>query len=174
MRIAGAAARAVLIEAAALRLGRPASTLATEDGFVVAPDGQKLSYADLAVAAASLEPPSAPRLKDPADWRYLGSSLPRLDMVAKVTGTAQYAIDIHRGGMLYAAVRCNPHLGGAMLGFDTAVAQSMPGVEQIVDLGTGVGVIATSTWRAMQAVDAVKCDWGPRPIRRQTTAFLQP
>ena len=163
MRKAGAAARHALVEAAARRLGEPAAALTTADGFVIAADGTKLSYRELARDAAEIEPLRDPPLKDPATWRYLGTSLPRLDMEAKIAGSARFGIDVRLDGMLYAAVRANPRLGGEMKSFDATAARDMPGVRKIVDLGDGVGVIATNTWRAFTAVDAVEIVWGDAP-----------
>ena len=172
MRKAGAAARHALVEAAAKRLGKPASSLKTEDGFVVAGDGTKLSYQELARDAAGIEPLRDPPLKDPAKWRYLGKSMPRLDMEAKVNGSAQFGIDVRLEGMLYAAVRANPRLGGKMKSFDRSKAEKMPGVKKIVDLGDGVGVIATNTWRAFKAAEAIAIDWGDAPYPGDSTGIF--
>ena len=163
MRTAGAAARETLVAAAAARLGVDAGALGVEDGEVVAPDGARLPYASLAADAARLDPPRNPALKPASEWRHLGRSLPRVDVVAKSTGTARYGIDARLPGMLYGAVRTSPRLGGEMIGFDATAASAMPGVERIVDLGDGVGVVATSTWRAFKAIAAVEIEWGPAP-----------
>ncbi|MFT4715601.1 MAG: isoquinoline 1-oxidoreductase beta subunit [Paracoccaceae bacterium] len=160
MRLAGAAARHVLITAAALRWGVDIEGLVTRDGQVIAPDGRTASYVDLAEAAALIDPPQNPTLKPQSDWRYLGKSVPRLDIEAKSTGAALFGIDMRFDGMLYASVRMNPRLGGKMISFDASAAQKMHGVKKIVDLGTGVGVIASNTWLAMQAVQAVEITWG--------------
>ncbi len=172
MRRAGAAARHMLVEAAARRLGRPAATLRTLDGFVVAADGAKLSYQDLAEDASAIAPPRDPPLKDRSAWRYLGTSLPRLDMAAKVSGDAQFGIDVRLDGMLYGAVRANPRLGGPMTSFDAAAAETMPGVVKIVDLGDAVGVIATNTWRAFAAADAIEIAWGDAPYPAESGAIF--
>ena len=163
MRTAGAAARETLVAAAAARLDVDAASLAARGGEVVAPDGARLSYASLAADAAKIRPPRNPALKPASEWRLLGRSLPRVDVVAKSTGTARYGIDARLPGMLYGAVRTSPRLGGDMVGFDATAASAMPGVERIVDLGDGVGVVATSTWRALRAIAAVQIEWGPAP-----------
>jgi len=168
MRTAGAAARAVLIEAAARRLGLDARRLGTMGGAVVAPDGTRLAYTALALDAAGIEPPSDPPLKHPAEWRLLGKPRPRVDMVAKCTGTAEYAIDVRLPGMLHATVRMNPRLGGPMNGYDATAAEGMPGVKRIVPLDGGVAVVATNTWYAFQAADAVSFDWGEAPYPATT------
>ena len=159
MRKAGAAARLALIEAASNRLGVPKEALKTDTGTVIGPDGTRLSYENLAQDAAGLEPPSDPPLQPQSAWRYLGKSLPRVDMVAKCTGTAEFASDIRLPDMLYATVKMNPRLGGVMKGFDDSAASGLPGFVKTVELAGGLGVIADNTWRAFKAAEAITCDW---------------
>lgn len=173
MRQAGAAARQVLLQAAAQRAGRSVGSLRTENGFVIAEDGIKYSYQDLAEDAAKTSPPSDPPLKDPSQWRYLGKALPRVDMEAKSTGRAMFGSDVKRDGMLYATVRMNPRLGGPMKSFDATAAEKMPGFKKVVDLGGGVGVIATSTWRAFKAAEAVKIEWGEAPYPAESAEIYK-
>lgn len=161
MRAAGAVARVALVQAAARRLNVGVETLRTEGGAVVAADGSRIPYTELAVDAAASELPEVPPLKDRKDWVLLGKSLPRIDMVSKSTGTAQFAGDVRLPGMRFATVRMNPALGAAMNGFDASAALAMPGVEKVVDLGGGVAVVANTTWAAMQAADAIVFDWAP-------------
>ena len=163
MRLAGAAARAALVQAAAAQLSLPADQLRTEGGAVLAPDGTRIPYTDLAPAAAAIDLPAEPPLKARSDWRLLGKTQPRVDMPGKVTGTAQFAIDLRLPGMRFATVRTNPRQGGAMNGFDDSAARTMPGVERIIPLPNGLAVVATTTWAAMQAADAITFDWGPAP-----------
>lgn len=172
MRRAGAAARIVLVQAAADRLGLAPGSLLTEAGAVIAPDGTRLPYTELAEAAARLDPPRDPPLRPRSDWRLLGQSLPRLDMVAKVTGTAGFGIDMRLPDMAFATVRMNPRRGGAMRGFDAAAAEAMPGVERVIDLGDGFAVVALNTWLAFQAADAVTANWGPAPYPDDTPAQM--
>lgn len=173
MRSAGAAARYALKEAAARRLGVDATSLETRNGAVVAPDGSELQYSDLAVAAADIELPDEPQLKPKSDWRLLGRSLPRVDMVTKSTGTAEYSIDVRMPGMLYATVRTNPRLGGRMKSFDGSRAESMPGVRALVPLDGGVAVVASNTWYAFRAADAIAFDWGEAPYPASTAGMLE-
>ena len=93
----------------------------------------------------------------------MGTSLPRTDLPGKVTGTATYAMDVRLPGMMFAAVRMSPRLGGEMQGFDAAAGLAMEGVSEIVDLGNGIAAIANNTWSAIQAVEAVDVTWGPAP-----------
>ena len=168
MRIAGAAARHALVQAAARKLGIDAGELTTEDGAVVAADGTRHAYASLAADVRAEDLPSDPPLKHPNEWKVLGKSQDRVDMAAKVTGTAEFGIDVRLPDMLYATVRMNPRLGGAMEGFDAAEAKGMPGVQDIVDLGDGIAVVATNTWYAMQAARAVEIEWGQPPYPMTT------
>ena len=161
MRAAGAVARAALILAAAERLGVVAAQLTTDAGAVVAPDGTRLAYTELAEAAAAVDLPDAPPLKPRSEWKLLGKSLPRVDMVAKSTGTASFAGDIRLPGMKFATVKMNPALGAALNGFDDTAAKAMPGVEKVIALPGGVAVVAATTWHAIQAAEAISFDWAP-------------
>ncbi|MFV0513935.1 MAG: molybdopterin cofactor-binding domain-containing protein [Jhaorihella sp.] len=171
MRETGASARETLKQAAANRLGVAREQLKTARGTVIAPDGTRLSYSDLAAEAARIDPIEA-ELRPPSEWRLLGRTQPRVDMAAKVTGTAQFGIDMRLAGMKFATVRLNPHLGGRMAGFDDSAAMKMPGVERVIDLGTGVAVVAGNTWQAMQAADAVRIDWHDATIPVDTEAVF--
>ncbi|WP_338413655.1 molybdopterin cofactor-binding domain-containing protein [uncultured Sphaerotilus sp.] len=171
MRVAGAAARFALVAAAAQRLGVPASTLKTASGAVVAPDGRRLPYRELAADAAKVALPDDPPLKPRAQWRYLGQSMPRVDMVGKCTGTATFGIDVRLPGMVFATVRMNPALDAPLQSFDATAARAMRGVLQVVALPGGVGVVADNTWRAFQAAQAVRCEWGA-PVYPLTTVAL--
>jgi len=171
MRLAGASAREALKTVAAGRLGISAARLRTDSGAVVAPDGLRLPYIDLAADAARIEAPQVdPRPR--SAWRLLGTDQPRPDMGAKVTGTQVYGMDIRLPGMKFATVRMNPHLGGAMRGFDPAPALALPGVERVLDIGGGIAVVARNTWAAIQGAEAVICDWGPAPYPAETAGIF--
>ena len=167
MRAAGASARETLKEAAALRLGLSRSALKTEDGAVIAPDGTRIPYSDLAADAVQLRPIDAP-LRPRDSWRYVGQSQPRHDQMPKATGTAEFSIDVRLPGMKFAALKRNPYQGGAMNGFDDSEALKVPGVEQVVHLGDGVAVVANNSWSAMQGAEAVKFDWAKGPYPETT------
>ncbi|WP_424986006.1 molybdopterin cofactor-binding domain-containing protein [Microbulbifer sp. S227A] len=170
MRTAGASARETLKEAAAQRLGLDRQALKTANGRVIAPDGTEIAYGDLAEAAAALDPIRA-ELRPATEWRLLGTSQPRVDMVGKTTGTAQFGIDVRLDGMKFASVRMSPRHGG-MKRFDATEARAMPGVEQVIDLGTGVAVIANNSWIAMQALEAIDVDWDEAPYPPETDQIL--
>jgi isoquinoline 1-oxidoreductase subunit beta len=169
MRLAGAGAREALKAAAAKRLGVSADTLKTEGGKVIGP--KTFTYAELAAEAVNLVP-SDVTLRDPSSWRYVGKAMPRLDMEAKSTGTESFGIDTWLPGMKFATVRMNPKRGGAMASFDPAAALAMPGVEQVIGLGTGIAVIASNTWTAMQAAALVDIQWGAADYPADTDAMM--
>ncbi|MZR14025.1 molybdopterin-dependent oxidoreductase [Maritimibacter sp. DP07] len=167
-RIAGAAAREMLISAAAERLGVGRDQLRAENGAIVATDGTRLPYAELAEAAATMTPPDNPPLKDPADWKLIGKPLPKLDQPAKATGTAPFGIDTRADGMKFATVKMAPRIEGEMVSYDASEAEGMAGVEKIIDLGDGVAVVASNTWLAIQAAEAIRFEWGPAPYGATT------
>ncbi|MFC4215701.1 molybdopterin cofactor-binding domain-containing protein [Pseudophaeobacter arcticus] len=171
MRLAGASARETLKEAAAQRLGIARALLETEAGYVLAPGDVKLSYADLAAEAAEIAPQEA-ELRPAAQWKYIGKPVPRIDMTAKVTGTAGFGLDTRIDGMKFAAIKQNPHFGAGMRGFDASAAKDMAGVEQILDLGDAVAVVGSNTWLAQQAVDAIDVDWEPATYPGSTEAIF--
>lgn len=171
LRRAGASAREALKRAAAERFGTTTDTLRTEGGAVIARDGTRIPYADLAEAAARMDAPQVePRPQ--SQWRLLGTELPRPDMPAKVTGTETYGLDIRLPGMKFAAVRMNPRLGGAMLGFDPAPALAMSGVERVLDINGGIAVVAHNSWAAMQGALAVEIDWAEAPYPADSEAIF--
>ncbi|MEX0303576.1 MAG: molybdopterin cofactor-binding domain-containing protein [Leisingera sp.] len=167
MRLAGASARETLKQAAAERLGISRSQFSTAKGAVIAPDGTAIPYGDLAMEAARLEP-IEPDLRHRNEWKLIGKSQPRHDMVEKATGTAEFGIDVRLPGMKFASLRMNPRQGGGMKGFDAKAASTMPGVEKVIDMGTGVAVVASNTWLAMQAVDAIEVEWEDAPYPPET------
>ncbi len=156
MRVAGAAAREMLIKAAAARLDVPESELSTSLSYVRhSASGRTLSYGELASDAARFEPASAPRLKDPKDFTLMGKSIPRIDIPAKVDGTALYGIDAEAPGMLYAAVRTSPVFGNKLSSVNADVALQRRGVVKVIELDNAVAVVADNYWRAKQALAAL-------------------
>jgi len=166
MRQAGAAARALLVEAAARRWGVPPSTCSTRDGTVVDAAGRALGYGALAEAAARLAPPLQIELKRPEQFRLIGQPVARRDSADKVSGVPLYGIDVRLPGMLHATVRGCPQFGGSLRSFDASRAEHMPGVVRVVGYSGGAGcapgvaVVARSHWQAAQALAAVQIEWG--------------
>ena len=173
MRLAGAAARAALVQSAAARLGVDAATLKTEGGAVIAADGTRLTYSELAGDAAKQSLSTAPEPKPRDQWRLLGKTQPRVDMLGKVTGTAPFTADLRLPGMRFATARTNPGLGSGLKSFDATAAQAMPGVEKILEIPGGVAVVATSTWAAFQAADAITFDWEPAAYPADSAAIAK-
>jgi len=173
LRIAGAVARDVLLSAASKQTGVAKADLKTKNGAVIMPDGKSLSYASLASLAATIEPPASVKLKPETEWRYLGKSMRRIDIVSKSTGMATYGIDIRMPNMVYATVRANPRIGGRMNGYDAGAAEKSKGVLKVVPITNGVGVIADNTWRAFQAAGTIKFDWGPAPYPATSAAMFE-
>jgi len=168
MRYAGAVARQTLILAAAKKWNINANNIKTNKGQTISPDGDTLSYQDLAISTSSIEPPLDVELKPKSEWKLLGKSQQRVDVVEKSTGTATFGIDTELPNMLYATVKMNPHLGGKMNSFDASQAQDLKGVEQIIELDNGVAVIASNTWYALRAANAIKFDWGDAPYPKNS------
>ncbi len=173
LREAGAAARLMLVQAAAEQWGVVAASLRTEGGKVIDPAlGKSLSYGALAEAASQRKVPSDATLKPRDQWRYLGKTQPKLDIVAKVSGKTTFGIDVRLPDMLFATVRMNPRQGAAMTAMDDGPALVLPGVIKVVNLGTGFAVIASNTWTAFQAADAVKPQWAEAPYPATTDAVF--
>lgn len=164
LRQAGANARAMLLDAAAQQWKVDKAALRTDAGFVVNPaTGAKLSYGSLSDAASKVAVPAAAPLKDPKDFRYIGKSMKRLDTKSKVNGTAKFGLDTRLPGMLYAVIARCPVFGGKVASFDASKAKAVPGVKNVLQVPTGVAVVAENTWAAMQGRNAlvVKFDEGP-------------
>ncbi|MEM8577246.1 MAG: molybdopterin cofactor-binding domain-containing protein [Pseudomonadota bacterium] len=159
LRQAGASARETLKAAAAAQTGMEASAMTTRAGKVILPDGQELTYESLAATAAGIAPVQDVPLRDPSQWRMIGTSVPRTDIRAKSTGTQDYGIDFEIDGMVHATVRLNPRRGLGAKGFDASAAQAMPGVTRVLGITGGIAVVADNTWRAMQAAQAVDVEW---------------
>jgi isoquinoline 1-oxidoreductase subunit beta len=156
MRVAGAAAREMLVKAAAARLGVPEAELTTRLSHVHhAATSRSLTYGELASDAALFEPAAYPVLKQPAQFTLMGKPIPRIDIPAKVDGTAAYGIDARLPGMLYAAVKTAPVFGSKLASVDSTAALQRRGVLRVVEMEDAVAVVADSYWRAKQALDAM-------------------
>lgn len=158
-RQAGAAARAMLIAAAAEQWKVDAASCRTESGAVSDGSNRKLTYGKLAGAAAKMTPPENVPLKDPKTFKLIGKPIKRLDTPAKLNGKAQFGIDVKLSGMQTAVVARPPIFGAKMKNFDDSRARSMPGVRKIVAVPSGVAVIADTFWQAKMARDAIHIDW---------------
>jgi isoquinoline 1-oxidoreductase beta subunit len=165
MREAGAAARELLVAAAAARLAVPAGELTAESGAIThKPSGKSVTYGEVAAEAARLEAPADVQLKDKSAWTILGKPQERVDMLAKATGAPIFGIDVSFPDMLYGTVKMSPRFWAKPVKADTSKAEKMPGIVKIVPIETsyasGFGVIAENTWAAFQAADAIEVEWG--------------
>ncbi|HTA42111.1 MAG TPA: xanthine dehydrogenase family protein molybdopterin-binding subunit [Bryobacteraceae bacterium] len=173
VRRAAAAARAMLIDAAAQQWGVDKSKIRTENGSVInTSTNARLSYGKLATAASKLPAPKNAPMKDPKDFRYIGKSIKRLDSLDKSTGRTQFGIDMRRPGMMYAAAARCPVFGGKVASFDATKAKAVPGVKQVVQISRGVAVVADNTWSAFQGVKQLDIKWDEGPNANQTSANI--
>ena len=156
----GAGTREILIEAGAQKMGVPVKECEAQNGYVLhRPSGRKLSYGQLAEAASKLKPPSSPKLKSKDRYRFVGKPMPRLDIPAKVNGSAVYGTDVRLPGMLYAAVSQSPVFGGEVKAFDKTATMAVKGVEAVVPITHGMSVVADSTWHAQKGLEALKVEF---------------
>jgi isoquinoline 1-oxidoreductase subunit beta len=160
MRKVGAAARLMLVQAAAVRWGVPPAEVEVEDGTVHhRPSGRKSGFGLHAAAAMALPVPTSVTLKEPKAWKYIGKRVPRVDSLAKTTGKAVFAMDFRRPGMLTAMVRRPELFGATVAHVDASLAMKVPGVVEVVQVPSGVAVLAKDTWAAMRGRDALRVRW---------------
>ena len=163
-RQAGATARALLVQAAAERFGVKPADCRTENGVVIAGD-RRASYGELADAAAKLPAPKTVALKDRKDWKLIGKPTKRLDTPEKITGKAKFGMDVQFDGLLTAVVARAPVFGATLKSFDGAAAKAVPGVRQVVQVPSGVAVVADHFWAAKLGRDALRAGMGSRSAR---------
>ncbi|MFZ1812966.1 MAG: xanthine dehydrogenase family protein molybdopterin-binding subunit [Rhizobiaceae bacterium] len=164
MREAGCAARQMLVAAAAARFGAAPGTLTLENGTISDQvTGQSATYGELAADAVRMPVPTDLKLKDKADWKILGKPAARVDLEAKVNGTAVFGIDVDLPDMVYATVRMSPRFGAGAVSFSADKTMAVPGVIKVVPVetsqGRGFGVIASSTWAAFKGAEALDVVW---------------
>jgi isoquinoline 1-oxidoreductase subunit beta len=164
LRRAGATARSMLVSAAAQTWGVASSDCRAASGAVIhGPTGRSLAYGALVDRAARLPVPGGVALKDPKDFKLIGTPAKRLDTPDKVDATAQFGIDVRLPGMKFAAVAACPAFGGKLASVDDAKAKTMPGVLQVVHLDDAVAVVAADTWTAKQGLAALDVRWDDGP-----------
>jgi isoquinoline 1-oxidoreductase beta subunit len=161
MRKGGAAARHMLIQAAANEWGVPAGECTVSKGVIShAGSGRTTTYGKVADAAAKLQPPADVKVKDQKDWILAGKPVKRLDTVEKLDGKQIYSMDVKLPGMLNAAIKACPVFTGKLKSFDAAKVEGMPGVKKVVKVGdNAVAVVADTWWRAKTALDALPIEW---------------
>jgi isoquinoline 1-oxidoreductase subunit beta len=161
VRKGGAAARIMLVQAAANEWKVPAAECTAENSKIThKASGRSTTYGKVAEAAAKIEPPKDIPLKDPKDWKIIGKSLPRLDTLDKVTGKQVYGADLKFPNMLNASIIDCPVFGGKVKSYDASAAEKMPGVKKVVKVGeSAIAVVADTWWHAKTALDKVKIEW---------------
>ncbi len=160
LRQAGAAAREMLIAAAAARWEVPAGECRAENSTIThLPSGRSLRFGEVAEAAAAVAPPAHVRLKEPKDWKLIGTPRKRFDVLDKITARPIYGIDVRLPDMLYAAIRQCPVFKGSLRSVDESKLVGRKGVRRIVRLADAVAVVAESWWQAQQAIEALPVTW---------------
>ena len=174
VRQGGAAAREMLIQAAAAEWKVPASECSAANSVIThKASGRTTTYGKVAEAAAKLTPPKDIQLKDPKSWKIAGKGLKRLDTYDKLTGKQVYGIDIKMPGMLIATIKDSPVNGGKIKSFDAAKVTGMPGVKKVVQVGdSGVAVIADTFWHAKTAIEALPIVWDPGENAKASSATI--
>lgn len=173
-RRAGAAARDMLVRAAAAKWKADPAGLSVRAGRVMdRAGGRKAGFGELADAAARLSPPSSPPLKRPEQWAYIGKSFPRVEVRDKAKGGADlFGMDVQLPGMLVATVARPPRWGARLLGYDDTATRQVKGVIATLQVGDSVAVLARSTWPAIKGRQALKLDWDNNQADRRNTDDL--
>ena len=173
LREAGAKARAMLLTAAAKQWNVPVEALTTENGVVHhAASRRQADYGSLVAKAAALPVPEKAVLKDPKDFKLIGRQAARVDVAAKVDGTAQFTLDVALPGMLVALLRRPPLFGATVKSFDPAAAAAVPGVVKVVQVPGGIAVVAKSFWAAKQGRDALAIEWDDTQAEKRSSSTI--
>jgi isoquinoline 1-oxidoreductase beta subunit len=173
LRQAGAAAREMLIAAAAQRWNAPASECRAANSVITHQrTGRALSFGAVAEDASRLAPPRSVTLKPPSEWRLIGRPTKRFDTRDKVLGKPVFGIDVRVPDMLHAAIRQCPVFGGTLKGYEESAIKGRKGVRQVVPLGNAVAVVAESWWQARQALEALPVTWDEGPNAQASSASI--
>jgi isoquinoline 1-oxidoreductase beta subunit len=173
-RTAGAAAKEMLVEAAAREWGVPPETCVAENSTVAhPPTGRRLTYGELTDRAARLPVPADPRLKSPKDFKLIGKRVKRLENPPKMDGRAVYGIDVQVAELLVATVARCPVFGGKVRTFDPTAAKAIPGVRHVVQIDSGIAVVADGYWPAKLGRDALVIEWDEGPNALLSSAAIR-
>jgi isoquinoline 1-oxidoreductase subunit beta len=173
MREAGAKARILLVSAGAEALHVSPTELIAESGHIVhRASGRRLGYGSLAARAGELPAPKSVTLKPQSEWRLIGKPLPRIDSREKSTGMATFGLDVRLPELHYAMISRPPTFGGTVISFDAVPAKAIPDVVAVVEVPSGVAVIATNTWAARRGRDALKIKWRAGPAAGLSTSTI--
>lgn len=174
MRHAGAAARWMLIQAAAKEWNVAADEITTKESKLFhLGNGHSASYGDMASKAVEFGPPANLPLKDPKLYTIVGAPIQRFDIPAKVNGSAIYGVDVRMPGMMFAAIKACPVFGGKLKSFDAKAVENMRGIKSVHSVGeNAVAVVADNTWRAHQAIAALPVTWDEGPNAAHSSASI--
>ena len=173
LRKAGATARAMLVAAAAREWGVDPATLRTENSMVIAPDGRRLRYGELAAQAMKLPVPAEVKLKDPKAFKIIGQPVKRLDTPEKVKAEAIFGIDVTLPGMLTGVVVRSPAFGAQVASMNCEKAKAAPGVKAVVPISTGIVVVGDTYWNARKAAELLQVQWGEGTLVGRSSAELR-
>ena len=172
LRKAGAAARAMLVAAAADDWKVPADEVTVDKGVVRHKSGKSATFGELATKAAAQPVPASVKLKDPKDFKLIGTRIHRMDSIDKTDGAAKFALDIRRPNALIAVVMRPPRFGGQVKSVDASAAKAVKGVVDVVTIPQGVAVLADNTWAAKTARDALKIEWDDSRAEMRSSAEM--
>jgi isoquinoline 1-oxidoreductase subunit beta len=172
LRQVGANTRALIVEAAAHDLGIKKESIETDNGHIVV-GGERHPYGKFVATAASLTASTEAPLKSPSEFRYIRRESPRVDAIAKATGTAQFGIDVDIPNMHHAVVVRSPVAGARLQSVDKTEAKQMPGVTDIIEIGSGVAVVAKKFWQAKTAAETLNPKWQDVPLAKVDTSTLR-
>ncbi|MEM9740248.1 MAG: molybdopterin cofactor-binding domain-containing protein, partial [Pseudomonadota bacterium] len=175
VREGGAAAKVMLMEAAAIEWAVPVSECTAENSVIThGPSGNTLTYGQVAAQAGELPPPIEVTVKDPSEWKLIGKPVKRLDTADKLTGKQVYGADLQLDGMLNASIKAAPMRGGTLGSFDASAIEGMPGVRRVVQVDdTAVAVVADTWWQANTALEALPIEWTPGPGSDHSSAAFE-
>jgi len=174
LRVVGATLREMLAAAAAKQWKVKATECTTRDNYAIhKPSGKKLHFSDLVNATLDMKPPVKPKLKDRSEYRFIGRPLTRIDTPAKVSGEAQFGMDVVLPGMLIASVKQSPTFGGEVAAYNEAAALKVPGVKAVVPIDNGIAVVATNYWQASKGLAALEVKFKGGVTRGRDTAAIE-
>lgn len=173
LRKAGAATRAMFVQAAAAKWSVPAAEIAVKDSVLSHKSGKTAGFGELLADAAKITPPASPALKDPKTFTLIGTDrVRRKDSQAKSDGTARFTQDVRLPDMLTAMVAHPPRFGGKVKSFDAAEAKKVPGVVDVFEIPTGVAVVAQNTYAARMGRDALKLEWNEDKAEKRSSSTI--
>ncbi|MCX8279288.1 xanthine dehydrogenase family protein molybdopterin-binding subunit [Phyllobacterium sp. 0TCS1.6C] len=172
-RNAGAAARTMLVKAAAAEWNVPPAEISVRNGIITHSSGRQGGFGDFAARAATMPVPSDVALKQPSQWTLIGNAgLKRYDSARKANGTEQYTIDVKLPGMLTAVMIHPPVFGGKVKSFDATEAKKLPGVVDVVEIPRGIAIVGDHMWAALKGRDAVTVEWDESDAEKRSSAEL--